>query len=255
MGGPFNEALKEGYLRLADGQWSEVHLDEWHHFHAKAESAMLGDVVWPDKVASRAVPAAAQSEALAQRERLLRVLEGGARESAPVEAATAQVGFDCWLEELERSADPARVSDCREISQAALGEAEASLIRTPYLVYFERGSDRLDPHAENVVTWAARAAYVAAPAAIAVTGYADPSGRASDNQALSLRRAEAVAEALRAAGVTGGEIRVGARGARRRGERAAGAPGRDHLRRLRPRPAPIPRPVVGTAAAGCSYQG
>ena len=32
IGGPFNEALKDGYVRLADEQWSEVHLDEWHHF-------------------------------------------------------------------------------------------------------------------------------------------------------------------------------------------------------------------------------
>jgi len=213
MGGPFNEALKDGYVRLADAQWSDVHLDEWHHFHDKARNAMLGNVVWPDKVASRAVPTAAQSEAVVVRERLLRALEGGARESAPLEAAAAQVGFDCWLEELERFTQPARFSDCREVALAALDQAESSLIRTPYLVYFERGSDQLDPYARNEVTRAARAAYIAAPAAIAVTGYADPSGSASDNQALSLRRAAAVAGALRAAGVTESDIRVAARGA------------------------------------------
>lgn len=213
IGGPFNEALKEGYVTLADEQWSEVHLDEWHHFHDKARSAMLGDVVWPDKVASRAVPAAAQDEALVVRERLLRALEGGARESAPLDAAAAQVGFDCWLEELERHTDPARFSDCREVALGSLERAESTLIDTPYLVYFERGSDRLDPVAENVVTRAARAAYIARPGTIAVTGFADASGRAGDNQALSLRRAEAVAEALRATGVATGDIRIAARGA------------------------------------------
>lgn len=212
IGGPFNEALKEGYIRLADEQWFDVRLDEWDHFHDKARSAMLGDVVWPDKVARRAVPAAVQGEALAVRERLLRTLEGGARQTAPLEAAAAQVGFDCWLEELERHTDPARFSDCQEVALAALERAESTLIDTPYLVYFERGSDRLDPVAENVITRAARAAYVARPTTIAVTGFADPSGRAEDNQALSLRRAEAVSEALRTAGVAGGDIRI-ARGA------------------------------------------
>ena len=46
-----------------------------------------------------------------------------------------------------------------------------------------------------------------------MTGFADASGPAGDNQALSLRRAEAVAEALRAAGVASGDIRIAARGA------------------------------------------
>jgi outer membrane protein OmpA-like peptidoglycan-associated protein len=213
IGGPFNDALKEGYVTLADEQWSDVHLGEWYHFHEKARGAMLGDVVWPDKVASRAVPAAAQDQALVVRERLLRALEGGARETAPLDAAAAQIGFDCWLAELERHTEPARFSDCQEVALAALDRAESTLIDTPYLVFFERGSDALDPIAENVVTRAARAAYVARPTTIAVTGFADPSGRADDNQALSLRRAQAVAEALRAAGVATGDIRIAARGA------------------------------------------
>ena len=213
MGGPFNEQLKEGYLRLADGQWSDFHLDEWYHFQDKARSAMLGDTVWPDRVAGRAVPEAAQNEATEVRERLLRTLEGGARATAPEDVATAQVAFDCWLEELERFTEPDRFSDCHEVARTSLERAEASLIHTPYLVYFEHGSDQLDPDAMNVVTRAAWAAEVAEPASIAITGYADASGSASDNQALSQRRAEAVADALRRSGGTTGDIRVGARGA------------------------------------------
>jgi outer membrane protein OmpA-like peptidoglycan-associated protein len=213
MGGPFNDELRQGYIRLANGQWSDVRLGEWHHFRGKAERAMLGDVVWPDKVASRSVPEAVQGEALATREGLLRALEGGARASAPADAAIAQVGFDCWLEELERVTPPAPLGDCREVALAALERAEATLVHTPYLVYFDRGSDQLDLDAKNAVFHAARAAAIAEPAAIAVTGYADASGGAADNEALSRRRAEAVAEALRTAGVSSGEIRVGARGA------------------------------------------
>ena len=213
MGGPFNEELKQGYLRLADAQWSDVHLGEWHHFQVKAAHAMEGDTVWPDKVGSRPVPEAAQGEALEVREHLLRVLEGGARQRAPLEAATAQVGFDCWLEELARDPNPAHLSDCREVALAALDKAENSVIDTPFVVYFERGSHHLDPNAMNVVTEAAQAAYIAGPASIAVTGYADASGSARDNEALSRRRAEAVADALRRSGVATGDIRVGAQGA------------------------------------------
>jgi OOP family OmpA-OmpF porin len=212
LGGPFNEEIKQGYLRLAEAQRSATDVADWFHFRAKARTAMLGDTVWPDKVASRTVPPARQADAVERRERLLRVLEGGGREAAPVDAAAAQTNFDCWLEELESVEDPERHSDCRESFAAALAEAEHALIETPYLVFFESGSDQLDPNAMDVVTFAARAARIAEPAEVAVTGYADPAGDASDNEALSQRRAEAVAEALRAAGVPAGGIRTAARG-------------------------------------------
>jgi len=214
LGGPFNEEIKQGYVRLAAAARGTTDFADWYHFRGKARAAMLGDTVWPDKVASRAVPPASRTEAVVLRERLLRALEGDARKAAPVDAAAAQTNFDCWLEELEGVTDPERFSDCKETFVAALAEAENALVHTPYLVFFGPGSDQLDPDAMNVITRAVWAARVAEPAAIAVTGYADPSGEAGANQALSQRRAQAVAEALRKAGVAAAsQIRVAARGA------------------------------------------
>jgi OmpA-OmpF porin, OOP family len=213
LGGAFNEQLKQGYLRLAEAQRAATDVVDWYHFRDKARTATLGDTVWPDKVASRVIPAAWQPEAVEQREHLLRMLEGGGRGAAPVDAAAAQTSFDCWLEELESVKDPERFSDCKESFEAALAKAQSALVHTPYVVLFERGSDQLDPNARDVVTYAARAARIAEPAAIAVIGYADPSGEVSANQELSRRRAETVAQALRASGVGASEIRVAARGA------------------------------------------
>ena len=219
---PFNEQLKEGYLRLAETQRAETHPINWYHFRSKAREAMLGDVVWPDKVTSWQIPEASQAEAIELRERLLRALEGGARKTAPADAAAAQVNFECWLQELESIHNPANFSDCKDSFEAALAKAESSLIHTPYVVLFDKGSDRIDPDGMNVVTFALRAARIAQPAEIAVTGYADPSGEAQANQALSQHRAEAVAEALRAGKPAGSEVRVAARGATpgTKGERA-----------------------------------
>ena len=211
---PFNEQLKEGYLQLAEAQRAETHPINWYHFRSKAREAMLGDVVWPDKVASREVPPASQTEAVELRERLLRALEGGAGTAAPVAAAAAQVNFDCWLEELESIKTPANFSDCRETFLASLSKAESALIHTPYVVLFDQGSDRLDLDAMNVVTHALWGARVAQPREIAVTGYVDTSGEARANQELSERRAAAVAEALRnGKPPPGSEIRIAARGA------------------------------------------
>jgi outer membrane protein OmpA-like peptidoglycan-associated protein len=214
LGGPFNEEIKHGYVRLAGTARGSTDFADWHHFRSKAHAAMLGDTVWPDKVASRAVPSDSRREAVALRERLLRALEGDARKAAPVEAAAAQTNFDCWLEELEGVTDPDDFSDCKETFVAALAEAESALVHTPYLVFFAPGSDQLDPDAMNVIARVVSAARVAEPAQIAVTGYADPSGEAAANQALSQRRAQAVAEALRAAGVAAAsQIRMAAHGA------------------------------------------
>jgi outer membrane protein OmpA-like peptidoglycan-associated protein len=210
---PFNEQLKEGYLQLAEAQRAETHPINWYHFRSKAREAMLGDFVWPDKVASREVPQASRTEAIELRERLLRALEGGARAAAPADAAAAQINFDCWLQELETVKNPANFSDCKNTFLASLGKAESALIHTPYVVLFEQGSDRLDPDAMNVVTRALWGANIAQPRAIAVTGYADTTGEARANQALSQRRAEAVADALRAGKPpAGSEIRIASGG-------------------------------------------
>jgi outer membrane protein OmpA-like peptidoglycan-associated protein len=214
LGGPFNEEIKQGYVRLAAAARGTTDFADWHHFRGKAHAAMLGDAVWPDKVASREVPPASRTEAVVLRERLLRALEADARKAAPADAAAAQINFDCWLEELESVTDPERFSDCKETFVAALAEAEGALVHTPYVVFFAPGSDQLDPDAMNVITRTVWAARVAEPAVIVVTGYADPSGEAGTNQALSQRRAQAIAETLRAAGVaTASQIRVAARGA------------------------------------------
>jgi outer membrane protein OmpA-like peptidoglycan-associated protein len=212
---PFNEQLKEGYLQLAETQRAETHPINWFHFRSKAREAMLGDTVWPDKVASRQVPEASRTEAIELRERLLRALEGDARTAAPVDTAAAQVNFDCWLEELESIENPARFSDCKDSLLASLATSESALVHTPYVVLFDQGSDRLDLDAMNVVTDALWGAKIAQPREIAVTGYADTAGEARANQVLSERRAEAVAEALRARKPPGSEIRVAARGATR----------------------------------------
>jgi outer membrane protein OmpA-like peptidoglycan-associated protein len=211
---PFNEQLKEGYLQLAEAQRAETHPINWYHFRSKAREAVIGDAVWPDKVASRQVPQASQAEAIELRERLLRALEGGARTAAPADAAAAQVNFDCWLQELETIKNPANFSDCKNTFLAALGKAESALIHTPYVVLFDQGSDRLDPDARNMVTRALWGAEIARPRQIAVTGFADSAGEArADQAALSQRRAEAVADALRAGKPPGSEIRVAAGGA------------------------------------------
>jgi OmpA-OmpF porin, OOP family len=211
LGPPFNEALREGYVELASSR-SQTGSWELLHFRDKARQAMLGDAVWPDEVARG--PAGFQAELATQRDRLLAVLDAGGRTLAPEDAARAQVSFDCWLSDARdtRALDSA----CRESFVTALAATEEAVAATwpeRYVVLFEPGSDMVDAVGLNVATSASRAARLQAPRRISVIGYADPTGSASVNEALSLQRAENVAAALTRAGVAPGLIDVQARGA------------------------------------------
>jgi OmpA-OmpF porin, OOP family len=213
IGPPFNEALKERYLELGSSRWQE---GSWAflHFRDKARSAMLGDLVYPDRVTF--VPRGPQDELIEERERLLLFLDAGARELVPEDAAEAQVAFDCWLSDVKASGQ--LDSGCRETFESALGRTEqAVLAELPqtYVVPFESGSDMLGGDGLNV----ARAVPLVEPAQIEVVGYADPWGTTSANDELSQRRAENMAAALQRAGVSAQLLNVQSRGATADGRR------------------------------------
>ena len=79
IGPPFNEALKERYLALGSSKWQQ---GSWEilHFRDKARSAMLGDLVLPDRVTW--VPSGLQGELVEGRERLLLFLDAGGKPTA-----------------------------------------------------------------------------------------------------------------------------------------------------------------------------
>jgi OOP family OmpA-OmpF porin len=211
LGPPFNEALKERYLELGASKWQK---GSWEilHFRDKARSAMLGDLVDPDRVTW--VPSGLQGELIEQRERLVLFLDAGARDLVPEDAAEAQVAFDCWLSDVK--ATHQLDSGCRETFVATLGRTEqAVLAELPesYVVPFESGSDVIGGEGLNVATFVARAVPLVEPARIEVVGYADASGSEAANEALSRRRAENVAAALERAGVSAELLDVQSRGA------------------------------------------
>ncbi len=79
--------------------------------------------------------------------------------------------------------------------------APAALPARSYLIYFDWNRADLTPRAREVIAEAVRNSTKIAHTLIEVTGHADASGSAKANQALSLRRAEAVAAELRRWGV------------------------------------------------------
>jgi OmpA-OmpF porin, OOP family len=218
LGPVFNEDVKQGYVALAGSTWDAGDWD-FIHFDRKAEQAMLGDEVRPDRVSSRLMPPPARETMLVERARLVDALEESARKQSPREAAKAQVSFDCWLDEVGASGRADLTTGCKETFMDELAKVEARLQDVPdmYAVYFDTGSALLSVPSRNTITDAARAARLLDARRVDVVGFADRSGSARDNEALANERALSVVEGLLQADVPAEMIDT----------RAAGAPAGD----------------------------
>lgn len=223
LGMPFNEELKNRYLQLAASRRSSLDWD-YFHFREKAEASLLGDVVEPDRVADHDICLPWQPEALAERKRLVGLLENGGRFQAAGEAADAQVDFDCWLDELEAQSKavksctavkpPSPSSQCKDRLMAGMDYVESAVIveGAPYAVYFDSGKTEVDPDGKDVLAKVKRNAELIQPNRILVVGYSDRHGTAADNKKLAEQRARAVAKELIRQGVPAAAITVDAWG-------------------------------------------
>lgn len=202
QGTAFDRGLYNGYLELAKNEYGEIDLADEHRFADRARAAAAGNAPEPEEISFRSLSAAQADELGAARGRLMQAFADGGREAAPADAATAQVSFDCWMQEAEEN-DAADAAACAKDFEDALGRVQTALIPppepeppalpAPTTILFDLDSDVLSAEAQGVLD-AAAAAWPAAEAKwLVISGYADTSGAADYNMALSERRAEAAA--------------------------------------------------------------
>ena len=207
-GTPFNQALFTEYKELTLFEADQMY--DWPDaglFARKAMAAANNDVVLPEELGNWDVPDEHIGELTEARGRLMAALEATARVQAPVEAAHAQGRFDCWVEQQEENHQPDHIAACRESFYAAMEALEAAMQPTPtpmgapepYIVFFAF---------DDAVAAAQRMGIID----FSVTGHADRAGSEAYNLALSLRRANAVRDALVARGILSQNISVAGRG-------------------------------------------
>ena len=201
-GTAFHRGLYDGYLQLARDEYEEVDFIDEHRFANRAREAAAGVTVQPEQISFRSLTTAQANQLSGARGRLTAALDGNGRETAPEDAAEAQVKFDCWMQETEEE-DSADAEACRQAFEAALARVEAALqppepaamppLPGPYTVLFGLDSDALTGEAtatldQVIADWdGAEAKW------LVIAGHADRSGAAEYNMALSERRADAVA--------------------------------------------------------------
>ena len=146
--------------------------------------------------------------------------------------ARAQGPFDCWIEQKEENHQPKHIAACREAFWQAMDDIEVAMAPPPppppapvavpqppaveapepLVLYFAFDSDALTSDSMMVVERALEIIPNIGATDLAVTGHADRAGPAEYNLTLSLRRANAVSEALVARGAIADRISVAGRG-------------------------------------------
>ncbi len=226
QGSAFNINLYEGYVNLATLEHAEIDYKDSDAFATRAIGAAGDQLVNPEQIGQRDLPDDKVDELGAARRRLVLALSSGAKERMPVEAAHAQVMFDCWMQEQEENFQPEDIARCRHamladleqleakpvVMAAAPAPAPAPMMPETFIVYFAFDSTDLTAASKLVLDNAMRAAKKMAATDLAVTGHADRAGAEEYNLGLSLRRASAVLDALAARGAYPAKVSLAGRG-------------------------------------------
>ena len=213
------ERLYNGYVELSQAEYDEGDYRDSDFFAERAIAAAQGETVEPQSIFARDLSADALNEAAIARSRLSMGRYQGFVQRFPVEMAEAQLGLDCWLQEMEEGFQPDDIEACRVRYEAAfdqieekvrLGQMMSEVVpelqpgaerRLVFDVFFEFDSDGLSELTESYLEVVVRMIGALDSPIVAVIGNADQSGSTDYNVDLSQRRAEAVAAFLRARGV------------------------------------------------------
>jgi len=214
-GSAFDRALQTGYIQLARAELDELDLVDTDVFAGRALALSHGKRVSPEPLGARKIPSAAIADLAKARARLIVALKSGAPERAAEQAAEAQLRFDCWMQEQEENFQPHDIEACRSAFMVAIEKVETAARMTKtidkpmnVIVMFGFDSAAIGTEAKIGIAKAITAYKEFGAAVVRVSGHADRAGTEAYNMKLGHARADAVAAAMRRAGISANLIRV-----------------------------------------------
>lgn len=218
QGSEFTKALAGEYLKFSESEY-KIHTDDWSawQFARKGQAAAGGKEVEPEDPKKYDLPESSQNELMHSRNRLLHALNSGGKTRYPVDAAKAQVMYDCWIEQQEENFQFNDIKGCRDGFYKYVRSIELRLDqknpkfdavlthRPTHSVYFKLASALIDKDSSKVIQDVAelykKFKAQDKDARIFVYGHTDKIGTVKANDKLSAVRASNVAKALVKAGV------------------------------------------------------
>ena len=213
------QMLYTGYVELSQVEYDEGDYRDSDFFADRAIMAAKDQKVAPQQISARDLSVEVLNEAAAARRKLTVVRYKGGSWAYPILTAKAQLGFDCWLQEMEEGFQPKDIAACRVRYESAMNHIEEAerlatmmtmtvasgsakpMERMTFDIFFDFDSDKPIGEAETNVANIALVIKEFKNPIVAVIGNADQVGETEYNLKLSRRRAEAVAAILRAHGI------------------------------------------------------
>ena len=231
-GTTFEQALAREYRDFAVNQAGEYDWQNSSYFASKGRSAASGATPLPENSDAWYIAAPFRPELRDARAKLIAALDGGARTRVPARAAKTQELYDCWVEEQEEGWQLTEINACKNgfyaelaglttvatattsttTTVAAPAPAPVALPPDVYLVFFAFDRSDISPVGSQVLDRVLNDFKTRNMQIILVNGHADRSGTDRYNQALSERRAAAVAKYLTARSIRADQIQTKAFG-------------------------------------------
>lgn len=210
--------LSSGYRRYAKHEDNAHDFEDAAKFLFRAEMVERGELVEPEILSMRSLPPYAVDDLIYARQRLMATFNRGASFRLPKLSASAQINFDCWMEQQEENSQPHDIAQCRRGFEADIIRLETALTErvscptqpapapapvcqsSAFVVFFDFNKHDLTSAGKEIVQNAITQAKNSGGATLVVGAHTDRAGSDAYNVALSKRRLDTVIAALEAAG-------------------------------------------------------
>jgi OOP family OmpA-OmpF porin len=219
----FTIALAKEYLDFSSRESSQFYDQiSASYFARKGLDAAIGVVVPPETLDRWSIPAHAQAEMQASRDRLLEAINTPTTADVSSELASAQVNFDCWIEEQDENRQPENIAFCRNRYLDALSQAEQKIAAaqsgknllptSPYNVFYKIGQTDVPVEANRVLDQLIALMKQINDYRMVIDGHADKTGPSVKNLAISDQRATKMKSAIVLKGAADEKIKTFAHG-------------------------------------------
>ena len=117
----FSQALSDAYLEFALYEMNEMHDEiDAAYFAEKGYKARTGQEVLPELINSWDIDVSLFNEVNNKRKELISTLSTNRAMDFPILTARTQLGFDCWLEQLEESWQKDHIKKCCDMMNTGL---------------------------------------------------------------------------------------------------------------------------------------
>ena len=117
----FSQALSDAYLEFALYEMNEMHDEiDSSYFAEKGYKARIGQEVLPELINNWDIDIVFLDEVNNKRKELISTLNSNRAKDFPILSARTQLGFDCWLEQLEESWQKDHIKKCYDMMNTGL---------------------------------------------------------------------------------------------------------------------------------------